>query len=151
MLFLSDPNFDYNDQLAKKYLKYQDVYYDVGTKVKLHTPSGIKDAIFIGWRCDGKSFKTIEYVNLLGVKYIYSCANAFVTEIIDPVYPKFELPTHTIIKRECPPSWDVEIGWIWYIIIMIVGFIFKDGWMIWFFATAVFFLWKNGFLNGGKK
>jgi hypothetical protein len=34
---------------------------------------------------------------------------------------------------------------------MVVGTIFKDRLMIWVFASAVFFLWKNGFLNGGNK
>lgn len=150
-MFFFDPNFDYNDQLARKYLKYHNVYYDIGTKVKLRTPSGIKDAIFTGWRFDGKSFKTIEYVNLWDTEYTFSVANDCITEIIDPVYPKFEITPESTSERECPASWDVEIGWIWYIIIMVVGAIFKDRLMIWIFATIVFFLWEKGFLNGGNK
>ena len=151
MMFFTDPNFDFNDQLATEYLKYHNVYYDIGTKVKLRTPSGVKDAIFTGWRFDGKSFKTIEYVNLWDTKYTYSRANDFIVEIIDPVYPNLEARSTPANQRECPPSWEVEIGWIWYIIIMIVSSIFKERFMAWAFATAVFFLWKNGFLNGGKK
>ena len=72
-------------------------------------------------------------------------------KIVDPVCPKIEAQSKSINKRECPPKWDVEIGWIWYIVIMVVGAIFKDRWLIWIGATAYFFLWKSGFLNGGKK
>lgn len=46
-----------------------------------------------------------------------------------------------------PPEGDIFIGWIFYILIMAIGVIFKQRLLIWVFATAVFFLWKNGFLN----
>lgn len=151
MMFSIDFSFDFNDQLAREYLKYHNAYYDIGTKVKLRTPSGVKDAIFTGWRRDGKSFKTIEYVNLWDTKYTYSQANNFIVDIIEPVYPNLKKTSEPANQRECPPSWDVEIGWIWYIIIMVVGSIFRDRWMLWIFATAYFFLWKNGLFGGNKK
>ena len=34
-MWLLDPNFDWNDQLAREYLKFRGQYYDVGTKVKI--------------------------------------------------------------------------------------------------------------------
>jgi len=72
-----------------------------------------------------------------------------IVEIIEPVY--YEEPQKVYVNnRICPPEEDIFVGWLWYIVIMAVGIIFKDRLMIWVFATAYFFLWKNGFF-GGKK
>ena len=45
---------------------------------------------------------------------------------------------------------DVLIGWVWYILIMAVGTIFKARALIWIVATIVFFLWKYGHLKSKK-
>ena len=74
----------------------------------------------------------------------------FIVEIIDPVYYNQPEQIQLVNNRNVPPAWDVEIGWIWYIFIMIVGTIFNDRLIIWIVASAVFFLWKAGKL-GGKK
>jgi hypothetical protein len=152
-----DYDFDYGDQLARIYMKYQGVYYDKGTIVRLRGPNGPVDATFMGWQqgdrgnfepIDGRSYRMYNSYGLQG-------ANKYVLEILHPVYPNlrsieercsgFGMP-----ERDKPPSWDVEVAWIWYIVIMAVAIIFKDRLMIWTFVSAVFFLWKNGFLNKKK-
>ncbi len=139
------------------FIRYKGKCYDVGTRLKFYV------------RCMGYLFKSSEpYVGTIekfegticvirgddGKVYtIYTTCqtptrdNEYVVEIIKPVYYVEKLTKPT---RKCPPAWDVEIGWIWYIIIMIVGTIFKDRILIWVVASAIFFLWKNGFSNGGK-
>lgn len=153
-----DWDFDYNDQLAKKYMKYKGEYYDVGTIAKIKGPYGPVLARFVGWRygdrgcfelVDDKAFGLYDTYNRAGVM-------DYCLEIVVPVKPNLqqaETPTdkYSLPDREKPPSWDVDVAWIWYIVIMVVAAIFKDKWLIWGFTTLIFFGWKNGFLNGGKK
>lgn len=79
-------------------------------------------------------------------------ANQYIVEILEPVYADLSeyLPDGSN-NKSCPPDHEVEIGWIWYILIMLFGLLFKDWLMIWVLASGIFFLWKRGFLNGGKK
>ena len=153
-MWLLDPNFDWNDQLAREYLKFRGQYYDVGTKVKIKLGGGtnkVVETVFLGWSYNGSGGgKSFECEFPYSKNYDYSTTELYIVEIIHPIYPKLEIITEKTVNRNCPDSWDIEIGWVWYILIMVVGAIFKDRVMIWFFASAVFFLWKNGFLNGGK-
>ena len=53
-----DNNYDWNDPLAKKYLLYKGVYYDIGTKVKIRGFHGVQEAVFTGWQPHtGRSFQ----------------------------------------------------------------------------------------------
>lgn len=129
------------------YLEYKGVYYDKGTVVKLKTHQGkIATATFVGWypqpgfRGDG----------VWG--YYYSGqTEQYVLEIIKPVYPPDVVYVRESDTRELPPEGAIDLGWAWYIVIMLGGVFFRDRLLIWVGASAVFFLWKKGFLNGGKK
>ena len=153
-----DWDFDYNDQLAKKYMKFKGEYYDVGTIAKIKGRYGPVLARFVGWRhgdrgcfelIDDKAFGLYDTYNRAGVM-------DYCLEIVVPVKPNLQ-PTEEssggfgLPERDKPPSWDIEVAWIWYIVIMAVATIFKDRLMIWAFTSAVFFLWKNGFLRNKKK
>ena len=150
-MFYSDNNFDRNDPLARKYLLYKGIYYDVGTKVKIRGFHGVQEAVFTGWQpYTGRSFQ-MENMYKEEFRSSYG-ADKYIIEILEPVYADLseyvQSPTAT---RECPPQHEVEMGWVWYIVIMLVGFLFNEKLLIWLIASAIFFLWKNGFLNGGKK
>ena len=73
----------------------------------------------------------------------------YIVEIIEPIrWEDVKGEYHTGLKGgTAPPDESVFVGWIWYILIMVVGAIFKERLLIWVFATAVFFLWKNGFFS----
>jgi hypothetical protein len=153
-----DWDFDYNDQLADKYMKYKGEYYDVGTICKIKGPYGPRLARFTGWKF-GNDRNNFELVNKgdYGLYNSYNRAgvNDYCLEIVVPVKPNLQKTEAScngfgLPGRDKPPSWDVEVAWIWYIVIMAVGTIFKDRFLIWGFASAVFFLWKNGFLNNKK-
>lgn len=148
-----DHEFDRNDMLARKYMKYNGKYYDKGTVVKIKGPYGPTIATFNGWRFDnrgcfvsknGDSSDLYEFYN-------YSAANKYILEIIDPVCPTMQQEIVPKENRNKPPEWDVEIAWIWYVVIMVVATIFKARLFIWALTTVIFFAWKNGFTNGGKK
>lgn len=127
------------------YLYYQGQYYDVGTVVKIKTRwQGIKEATFYGWGPQGGFWRD----GITDDCYWFE-TEKYIVEIVKPVYPKQLVNQKTVCSRPLP--WDVEIGWIWYIVIMVVGTIFNDRILIWIVATAIFFAWKNGFLNGGDK
>lgn len=153
-----DRNFDYNDQLAKKYMKFKGEYYDVGTIARIKGPYGPVLARFCGWQYgDRGCFKLVDD-KAYGLYNTYNRSGVmdYCLEIIVPVKPDLQQAETSsgnggLPEREKPPSWDIEVAWIWYIVIMAVAVIFKDRLLIWAFASAVFFLWKKGFLNGGKK
>ena len=154
-----DRNFDYNDQLAKKYMKFKGEYYDVGTIAKIKGRYGPVLVRFVGWQYGDRGCFELVDNNAYGLYDTYNLAGVmdYCLEIIVPVKPNLE---QTITqyssnlgasKRDKPPSWDVEVAWIWYIVIMAIAIIFKGRLIIWTFVTVAFFLWKNGFLNNKKK
>lgn len=150
----TDFDFDYNDQLAKQYMKYKGDYYDVGTKVKMKGRNGPIVATFIGWRYQGKGCFEGEDCGFFDMydSYDYNGVNKYVLEIIDPVYPELHYEPVEKNQREKPPKWDVDMALPWYIAIMVIATIFHGRLLIWIAATVIFFLWKNGFLNRrGKK
>ena len=132
------------------FIRFQGKCYDVGTRLKFKpsywgdslegTIEWISHNVFYIRLTDGKGWE------LSKVKPLDNT----IIEIIEPVY--YEEPP-MVYKRGgiCPSEDTIFVGWVWYIVIMLVGIIFKDRLLIWTVASAIFFLWKNGFLNGGKK
>lgn len=128
-------------------IKYQGQCYDVGTRLKFYR-SGIM------WT-DPIAGTVEKFVNSYvfikgddGHLYEFSIIRQesfekIIVEIIEPVY--YQEPAKVTKHKEAvPPEEDIFIGWVWYIIIMLVGVIFKDRLSIWITATVIFFLWKNG-------
>ena len=163
MVWPFDPSFDQQDKLADKYLKFQGEYYDVGTICKIKGFNNNTLLVrFNGWKNPQyyqpnlrEEFTTIDkdQHHLLYDSYGWNNVNAYVLEIVVPVKPDLDKKENTekggvgLPNRDAPPSWDIEVGWIWYILIMAVGTIFKDRLLIWGFTTIIFFLWKKGFLK----
>jgi hypothetical protein len=127
------------------FIRFQGKRYDVGTTLKFYpyghtwfTPmTGVIEE-FIGTACfirgdDGKiyTFSTVCQEN----------GHKAIVEIINPIY--------YVEKREignggCLPSWKVEGALIWYIIIMMVGALFKARLLIWVIVSIFFFAWAIG-------
>ena len=150
-----DRNFDYSDQLARKYIKYKGEYYDVGTVCKIKGHYGPVLVRFLGWKYGNRGcFATIENgkSHELYNSYGPSGVMDYCLEIVHPVRINVQ-PTmvSTSNDRDKPPSWDVEVAWIWYIAIMLVTVIFKDRIGLWILESFIFFCWKEGFFKGGKK
>ena len=132
------------------FIRFQGKCYDVGTRLRFKYISSIMEGK-IEWISHN-----VFYIRLIDgtgwqLSKVWPLENTII-EIIEPVYykePQVEY-TYGISGGVCPPEEEIFIGWIWYIVIMLVGTIFKDRLMIWVFTSAVSFLWKNGFL-GGKK
>lgn len=130
-----------------RYLYYKGKYYDSGTKVKMKTKwNGIIVTTFLG---NAKYEGVHEVVNAVP-------SENYIIEIIDPVYaPEQEGNVDAGENSKYNPrQGDIQIGWIWYIIVMLVGSIFNDRWLIWIAATVIFFIWKGGNhigKKGGKK
>ena len=145
---------------------FQGKYYDVGTKVKFirkYQWNSVTEGTIIWIEPNSITIKTYNDINY---NIFVSDVDRMIKEIIEPIYytgsvqPPIQPSasgTDVLYKgveanknRNYPSEGDVEVGWIWYIIIMLVGAIFKDRWIIWVVATFYFFSWKNGLL-GGKK
>lgn len=125
-----------------------EIYYS-GTKVKIKAMWG--EPCIMVFRDRYTNDFGEEILNFVG-NYNYSVhqksVEKYVLEIVElPTIEEIEKNRNQRIK---PPDWDVEVGWVWYIIIMVVGTLFKQRLLVYIFATAIFFLWKNGFLNNNK-
>ncbi len=142
---------DSNEITVRTYLPYKGIYYDVGTRLRFKARA---NGFYVGVR-EGVIEKFINTTMFIkaddGIIYEFCTTRNLVNfdkeilEIIEPVYwapPEETLTQHNNQNRPAP--WDIEIGWIWYIVIMIVGSIFKERFMVWVMATAIFFLWKSG-------
>lgn len=133
------------------FLRYEGKCYDVGTKVRVRRVCGeIIIATII--KFFHNSFLVIDEngCEFMISQYVSPFSSDKIIGIVKPVYYTDPVPGGGN-NRNCPSEWDIEIGWVWYIIIMIVGTLFNTRWMIYILATAFFFLWKNGFMNGGTK
>ena len=152
--------------MSETVLLFQGKYYDVGTKVKFirkYQWNSVTEGTIIWIEPNSITIKTYNDINY---NIFVSDVDKMIKEIIEPIYytgsvqPPIQPSasgTDVLYKgvganknRNYPSEGDGEVGWIWYIIIMLVGAIFKDRWIIWVVATFYFFSWKNGFL-GGKK
>ena len=130
------------------FLRYKGKCYDVGTMIRYKT-RGSAHVGTIQWFSHNAMYVLREDGQEECISRIFSLDNT-IQEIIIPV--EIEEPERATAKhRSSPPADDVFYGWIIYIAVMLIGAIFKERLMIWVFASAVFFLWKKGFLNGGKK
>lgn len=49
----------------------------------------------------------------------------------------------TVVKKQDKDIDRLFYGWIWYIFIMLIGFIFNDRILIWIAASVYFFRWRN--------
>ena len=128
---------------------YQGVEYAPGTKVRIMTHRN-GEQIMTYYSSPGLYEFVSDSPTVMNVKaWPPNVDRLDIIEIIEPVYPESK-PVITN-NRNYPPAWDVEMGLIWYIVIMLVGSIFKDRLIIWVVATAYFFLWKNGFFGGKRK
>ena len=142
----------------KDYFEFKGIKYGIGTLVKVPRTVDLKysskewlvvDSEFVG--CS-----TFVFTNLNGSVNLYESRGHFsgkyeqYIEIIKPVYYQESEPPpqlQNIFLRtksgSCDAHYEVCIGFIWYIVIMLIACIFKDRIGIWALATIVFFLWKT--------
>lgn len=130
------------------FIRHQGKCYDVGTRLKFYpfectwlTPiTGVIEK-FVGTTCfikgdDGHTYTFSTVIQQNGHKCV--------AEIITPIYYTVK---QGATNRNYPPSWKVETSLTWYIIAMVGGLFFEDGWFIWILATIIFFAWLTGRLN----
>lgn len=141
---------------VEHFMRYQGKCYDVGTKLKFKSMArswinpeegiitGFNGSVVYIQSTDGTTYRFCKIPDA-------GIIDRIVVKIIEPVYYVPQTTQQSPNNRTKPFEGDIQIGWIWYIIIMVVGAIFKDRLLIWIAATAYFFLWKNGYFNGGKK
>ena len=138
-----------------QYFEFKGVRYGIGTIVKIPRSQNIQlfskenliiETEFVG----GGAFRCISHYGFINLyeKDLNGKLAPYI-EIIKPVY--YQEPevseSQNIFLSTGSGSWDayndVCIGLIWYIIVMIVGMLFKERFAIWIFATIVFFIWKS--------
>lgn len=140
----------------KDYFEFKGVKYGVGTIVKVPTTRDlrwipkermIKEAKFIG-QSTFVFVPTTRFIVLYESMGHFSGPYEEYIEIVDPVYyQEQESPKPpNIFFRTGSGAWnahnDVCIGFIWYIVAMLVTVIFKDRIGLWILETAIYFSWK---------
>lgn len=140
------------------FIRYKGALYDIGTILKIHYCNNVIEGTiedFYGSKVyirDSNGylheFSTIR--NHGTNDYAFCNFDKMIVEIVKPVYYTGPISGENSNKRNCPPDWEIEMGWIYYILAMVVGTLFHSRWVIYIFATIIFFAWKNGFLNNNK-
>lgn len=125
------------------YFDFKGQRYYPGTKVKIRYLSN--QSCIMTFRNRHNEYLT--FTACTGYTFPARNVESHVLEILE--VPKIEDGYYT--NRRRPPTWQVEMGITWYVIIMVVLALFKERWMGWVCITAYFVLWISGFLNGGKK
>lgn len=141
------------------FIRYKGLCYDVGTKLKFKARfragsysfyQGVKEGV-IEQFINSTVFIRAEDGELYNFSTIRNLVD-FDKEIVEIIEPVYYIPKPQTSDRNYnrPDPWDVEVGWIWYIIIMVVGTIFNSRLLIWVAATTIFFSWKSGRFGGNK-
>ena len=128
------------------YFDYNGIRYYAGTRFKTKYKSSIVPAYFRAW-CDHDQ-------NLCWVQVEYPCTGRTVGIWI----PREEMADHIIEivegnhyeERSTKVRYfkdsditELFFGWIIYLVIMAILFIFKDRWLGWIAATIYFFNWRK--------
>ena len=129
-------------------LHYNGVDYMPGTKLIVKTKyKGEVSTTYLGWN----SYTNYQFEGLsLGDVPCGMPSKYWIVKIIEPVIykepPVDQSKKANIFVRTGSGSWgshdDVFYGLLLYIVVMLVGTIFKDRWLIWLAATVIFFSWK---------
>lgn len=130
------------------FLRYKGQCYDVGTRLRFKR-FGYEEEGQIEWFINNNVGIRLTNGSLWTIGMLWGLDNT-ITEIIEPVY-YVEPPKKKVYGGPLPSEDDLFVGWVWYIVIMLIGTIFRANVAIWIFSTAIFLLWKNGFFNGGSK
>jgi hypothetical protein len=121
--------------------EYQGKVYGIGTKVLAKAMwSEPQEVVFVGWR-DGYGFHGERYLSTR-----YADPEKIIIKILEPVEIKEDNePKNSATFHKTHPQNTEEVfyGWIFYILVMIVGAIFIDRWLIWIGATLLFFSWRS--------
>ena len=132
-----------NSKIDVPYFEFNGRYFGVGTKVLLKDPFyGTGRAEFVGLNCILRPI----YVGVEpGFDYEISdvCANhrPRVLEIVEPVevFPKINSTPYC--TQGYPSQGEVQMGWVWYIVIMLLLTIFEDRILGWCCTTFFFWMW----------
>lgn len=142
----------------REYFVYKGVMYGIGTKVVLSEAGCKKHYIALhnkdkpltyGFTC-GNGQNVFGWIDPRGRKYgcsdasIYDCdLENDIQSIVDPVYVELvswqAKAIDNMVSKSVSP--DVFGGVLLYAIIMAVGTIFVDRFLIWVFATVIFVGW----------
>ena len=145
--------------MSKQCFEFNGVEYGVGTIMKIPITNCrwgeplIEEVRFVG----GSQFN---FIRTNGAKNLYDSFfdgtdphyhKTYINyiEVVKPVYYQEPEPPkpQNIFFSTASGSWDAHnqvcIGFIWYIVIMLLAIIFKARIAIWILATFVYFLWKS--------
>lgn len=135
------------------YFEFQGVKYGIGTVVKIPSTLDLRwlprdqimvETVFMGGCC-------FSFTNRPGSMTFYNFSGKYESyiEIIQPVYYEEPDPPKqpNIFFRTKSGTWDAHndvcVGFIWYVLVMLLAIIFKDCVGIWIVATIVYFSWKS--------
>lgn len=138
----------YYEEHKDEYFNYNGVQYYTGTKFTMKTePYGEiveavfegkgKDSLLVSYYARNPSYNMCNYTILVKEDWL---ADHIVELLEGNYYVELESRKRYIKDKDIP---ELFCGWILYLIIMVVLFIFKDRWLGWTAATVYFFYWRH--------
>lgn len=146
-----------NKECRMDYFTYKGTIYGVGTKVilkdsvhyKFYNTNKSKDDLFefTGNFTNGYNVFQKEWYNNKGKRVVSQIKidnfDQDIERIVYPVYgqpaPWYEKSFDNMVNKKVQP--DIFGGCLTYVIVMIVGAIFINRWLIWIFSTMIFIGW----------
>lgn len=129
--------------MKQNYFIYNSHKYYTGTIIKIKSFANgeitEKEATFLYYNTDNDC-----YMYTLGNKHLSVHSDIFWSNFIN-VTDKLNSSAHMPIEKHFKDT-EVDnlfIGWIWYILIMLIAVIFKSAIFIWAITTITFFKWRK--------
>lgn len=120
------------------YFEYNGKRYCTGTILIVRKDGQEVKAIFIGYNTEYKKY----IYKIKDCKYVLDekCFRSALVAVTEEHNSKVSLP----IKKQKKDS-EIDgmiIGWVWYIVLMLISSIFKDNVGLWILISVVFFSWR---------
>lgn len=124
--------------IAKNYFDINGERYYTGTVIVIKIMGKPTEAIFIG--CHKKLNK---YVYQVGNGKYFVDERTFYKQLVNVTSQVNNIVQLPALKTKKDRNIDgMFLGWLWYIFLMTISFIFKDALGLWIIISIVFFSWR---------
>lgn len=131
------------------YFEYKGIKYAAGTRLKYKSSLyGVQTYTF-----NGADYRS-EFVpddNRVQSVLSYRAKPECIVEIIEPVFYDESSKKRSVNNQSNPSDMTIETAFLFYVIIMVVGTIFKIKWVIWILTTIGFVIWRAWFFIKKKR
>ncbi len=131
------------------YFEYKGIKYAAGTRLKYKSSTyGIQTYTFNGAEYCSEFIPDDERVQKV---LSYRARTDCIVEIIEPVFYDEKNQKKSEKFQNDNSDMTIETAFLFYVIIMVVGTVFKIKWVVWVLTTIGFAIWRAWFLLKKKR